>query len=98
MTKQVKKDIEILNKKLPFIKEKYNVQNIGIFGSYARGDQKKTSDIDILVEFYKPVGFFKFIDLEDYLSKILKKRVDLTTQKSLKPFIKKDILKETIYV
>jgi len=63
-----------------------------------RDEHNKESDVDILVEFSKPVGFFKFIDLEDYLSNILKRKVDLVTNKSLKPAIKDQILKELIYV
>lgn len=98
MTKESKKNILILNNNLNLLKSKYGVANIGIFGSYARGDQRKNSDIDILVEFDKPVGFFKFIALEDYLKKILGREVDLATKKSLKPAIKADILKEVIYV
>ena len=98
MTRKIKKNILILNDNLELLRKKYNVANIGIFGSYARGDQKRNSDIDILVEFAKPVGFFKFVDLEDYLSKILGREVDLATKSSLKSAIKKDILKEVIYV
>lgn len=98
MTQKIKKNILILNDNLELLKKKYNVASIGIFGSYARGDQKKNSDIDILVEFAKPVGFFKFVDLENYLSKVLGKEVDLATKSSLKAVIKKDILKEVIYV
>ncbi len=98
MTQKIKKNILILNDNLGLLRKKYNVANIGIFGSYARGDQKRNSDIDILVEFAKPVGFFKFVDLENYLKKILGREVDLATKDSLKPDIKADILKEVIYV
>ncbi|NPA62629.1 MAG: nucleotidyltransferase, partial [Methanococci archaeon] len=47
------------------LKEKYKVKSIAIFGSYARGEQKETSDIDIMVEFYEPIGL-KIVDLRDY--------------------------------
>ncbi|EKD23116.1 MAG: nucleotidyltransferase family protein [uncultured bacterium] len=80
------------------IAKDYHVRKIGVFGSVARDEHNKESDVDILVEFSKPVGFFKFIDLEDYLSNILKRKVDLVTNKSLKPAIKDQILKELIYV
>ena len=71
---------------------------MGIFGSSARGEAKRGSDIDVLVEFKQPIGFFEFVELENFLSKILRKKVDLVSKKALKPAIKKDILKETQYV
>jgi hypothetical protein len=93
-----KEIIKKLNTELPILKSKYNVNKIGVFGSFARGDYKKGSDIDILVEFKEPIGFFEFIQLENYLSKKLRKKVDLITKRALKTIIKNDILKEVIYV
>jgi len=90
--------LRILKKELPYLKEKFNVKSIGLFGSYVRSEQKKESDVDVLVEFQKPVGFFEFIDLEDYLSEKLGVKVDLVTPDALKPLIKPRILKETVYV
>ncbi len=80
------------------LKDKYHVKELGVFGSVARGENTESSDIDLLVEFSEPVGFFKFIELEEYLSKLLGKKVDLVTKKALLPAIKDDILKEVIYV
>ncbi len=95
--KEVKEKIQA---HLPFLKEKYHVKKMGIFGSVVRNEQKKRSDIDILVEFEldASIGFFEFIRLENYLSRILKKKVDLVTKRAIKSVIKKEILKETIYV
>jgi hypothetical protein len=90
--------LKILEKELPYLKEKFNVKTIGIFGSYVRSEQKRESDIDVLVEFQKPVGFFEFIELEDYLSEKLGEKVDLVTPDALKPLIKPRILKEVVYV
>lgn len=87
----------LLNQK-PFIKDRYKVKDIGLFGSYAKGQQKKTSDIDILVEFSQPVGFFTFLDLEDYLTKKLGVKVDLVTKKALKAAIGQYILSEVSYI
>ena len=89
---------DIINKHLDFLSENYNVAVIGVFGSMARGDNTESSDIDILVELSEPIGFFKFIELEEFLSKILGRRVDLVTKKALKDAIKDEILQETIYV
>ena len=87
-----------INTQLPFLKDKYHVKRLGIFGSAIRGDWKKESDIDILVEFDSPIGFFDFIRLENFLSQILHQKVDLVSKKALKPAIKDNILKDTIYV
>ncbi len=80
------------------LNEKYGVREIGIFGSYVREENRKNSDIDILVELEKPMGFFKFIRLERYLSELLGAKVDLVTRNALKPHIGKRILAEVIYV
>lgn len=85
-------------RQLPYLRQKYNVKRLGIFGSVVRNEQEKESDVDILVEFTSPVGFFDFIRLEDFLAKTLNQKVDLVTRKALKPAIKDNILKETIYV
>lgn len=90
--------IRKINSELPFLKAKYHIKQLGVFGSVVRGEQTKESDIDILVEFDSPIGFFDFIRLENFLSKKLQKRVDLVSKKSLKPSIKEEILKETVYV
>lgn len=87
---------EILKKEKPFLKEEYGVSEIGIFGSYVRGEQKKKSDLDILVEFEKPIGLLKFVGLEIYLSEVLRVKVDLVMKGSLKPRIGKHILKEVV--
>ena len=98
MTPELKSHLSTISENFPSLKKKYFVKKIGIFGSTARGDHTTKSDVDILVEFYEPVGFFKFLELEDYLAKLLKKKVDLATKKALKKVIKKNILKEVVYV
>ena len=80
------------------IKQKYKVREIGVFGSYVRGDQKKGSDVDILVEFSKDPGLFKYLELEGYLSRVLGSKVDLVHKSALKPLIGKYILSEVIYL
>ena len=90
--------VEMLKKQEATIKKKYSVKKIGVFGSAIRDDFKEGSDIDVLAEFDSPVGFFDFIRLENFLSGILNRKVDLISRKALKPAIKDEILKETIYV
>lgn len=89
---------EKIHKQLPYLKTKYHVKKIGIFGSFVRGEQKRGSDIDVLVEFETPVGFFEFIRLENFLSHTLRKKVDLISKKAIKPAVKKEIIKEVRYV
>jgi len=89
--------LKTMKKELPYLKEKFKVRSIGIFGSYARGEQTKTSDIDMLIEFDAPVGFFKFIELEDYLSDKFGVKVDLVTPDALKPLIKPHIIEGAVY-
>ncbi len=70
---------------------------IGIFGSVARGEQTESSDIDILVEFSRPVVFFTFLELEEYLSMRLGAPVDLVTPDALKPLIREQMAAEVAY-
>lgn len=95
---KIKKIKEVLDKHKQEIAEKFHVSEIGVFGSYIRGEQESESDIDILVSFDKPIGFIKFMRLEFYLSELLGKKVDLVVKDSLKPHIGSVILRETQYV
>ncbi len=97
-TKETKQEIvSILKERKRELEEKYKVKRIGVFGSFSHGEEREDSDIDILVEFTEPVGFFLFIDLENYLSNLLGKKVDLVTKNALKPIIKEKIISDTIY-
>ena len=87
-----------ISQHLDFLSENYNVDKIGVFGSITRGDNSDKSDVDMLVELSEPISLFKFIELEEFLSKVLGKKVDLVTEKALKSAIKDEILRETVYV
>ncbi len=80
------------------LRREYNLKIIGLFGSYVRGEQKKKSDLDVLVEFSKPIGLLKFGSLEDYLSELTGVKVDMVTKSALKPGIGRYILKEVVYL
>ena len=69
-----------------------DVAMLGIFGSVARGEDTPNSDIDLLVRLNKPVGFVEFIALEDTFKEILGRNVDLATESSLHPLIRKNVL------
>ncbi len=96
--KSVQEITETLQEQKGELRERYNVKEIGIFGSCVRGDRSAGSDVDILVEFESPIGFFKFLELEEYLEGLLGTRVDLVSRKALKPRIGKRILEEVIMV
>lgn len=95
------KKIEEIRKKLaqckPELQNEFQVKEIGIFGSYVRGEERHNSDLDILVEFEAAPSLFKFIELENYLENLLKVKVDLVMKSSLKPVIGEHIMHEVIY-
>ena len=95
--KEIESQLELLK---PVLKEKFQVETIGIFGSYSQGQQKKKSDIDLLVTFTKPndIDLLDFITLKQFLSRKLRTKVDLVEKEALKVRIKDRILKETIYI
>lgn len=80
------------------LRDRFKVEEIGIFGSYVRKEQKKKSDLDVLVSFSETIDLFMFVELEDYLSDILGVKVDLVMKDSLKPRLKDSILNEAVYV
>ena len=86
----------ILNDNKDYFAEKYNVNNFLLFGSYAKNLQTEESDIDLLVNFTKPVDMFDFVDIQEYLTKIFNKKIDLGTVNGLKSFVKDSILKEAL--
>lgn len=89
--------LNILRRQLPYLREAYGVRKLGLFGSYSRQEQKAESDIDLLVEFGKPIGFFKFIELESYLSEQLGAKAELVTEDALKPLIKPTVARDLVY-
>jgi uncharacterized protein len=94
---EIKNELEALK---PILKERFQVETIGVFGSYCRGEQGKKSDVDILVTFVEPndVDLLDFIGLKQFLSRKLKMKVDVVKESALKRRIKDKILQETIYV
>ncbi|MFQ6128534.1 MAG: nucleotidyltransferase family protein [Thermoplasmata archaeon] len=89
---------EVLRNHEKELKKRYSIKEIGVFGSYLRGDAKEESDLDVLVEFEKPIGFFKFLELEEHLSDLIGIKVDLVSKKALKPHIGQRILEEVAMI
>jgi len=93
----MKKITEIKEKILPILK-KNDVIKASIFGSFARGEDKKGSDLDMLVEFNEPKGMFHRIGLKYELEKILGKKVDLLTYNAINPLLKEYIYKDEVKI
>ena len=88
----------VLREYLPELGEQYGVETLGIFGSYVRSEQSEGSDLDVLVEFNRPIGLFGFVGLQEQLSDTLGIRVDLVSKRGLKKRIGKRILAEVVQV
>jgi len=88
----------ILAEHKPELAEKYAVAEIGIFGSVVRGEAREDSDVDVLVEFNRTIGFVTFMKLSFYLEALFGAKVDLVTRNALKPRIGQYIMKEVVYV
>ena len=83
---------------LPLLKKRHNVNTIEVFGSYVRGEQRRTSDLDILISFSEPPGLLEFVEVENYLCDVLGVKVDLVMKDALKPSLGKQILEEAVPV
>lgn len=95
----IEKIRQVLEKNKDFLKQKYHVEKIAIFGSRARQEEKESSDIDIIVEFSEPIGW-EIVELKEYLENLLGARVDLLTYKAVlkKPTLWNSIKEDLIYV
>ena len=90
--------LQILKQKNAEMTKQFGVKTLSIFGSVARNEATFTSDVDLLVEFNRPVGYFGLFALQDYLEKLLGCPVDLGTPDSLKPRIRERVMGELIRV
>lgn len=91
-------DIKKLKKIIVPVLKRYDVSKAGIFGSFARGEAKKTSDIDILIEFKGRKSLLDLAGLEIELEKTLKRKVDTITYNSIHPLLRERILKEEVEI
>jgi len=94
-----RKEMEkILKENMPLLEKRDRIKEIGIFGSRVRGEERKKSDVDILVEFYEIISLLDFVALERELSELIGEKVDLVMKSALKPRIGKNILREVMYL
>ncbi|HEC67275.1 MAG TPA: nucleotidyltransferase [Candidatus Desulfofervidus auxilii] len=88
-----------LEEKKVYIKRVFHVREIGIFGSFIRGEQTESSDIDVLVEFEKGhKDFFNYMRLKYYLEELLEGKIDLVIKNAVKPRLRERIFSEVEYV
>ena len=96
-----KSAIEILRRELPHLRNSYGVKKIGLFGSFAKGVPREDSDIDILVELEKPIGF-KFIEFAEFIERLLGTKADILTFEGIKGIrvrqVAEDIRRSVFYV
>lgn len=89
--------LQILREHQPALAEHYSFQSLAVFGSVARNEATEGSDVDLLVEFSKPIGLIELFALQDELEGILGRPVDVGTKASLKPRVRERVLEELIY-
>ena len=80
------------------LRKRYKVKELGIFGSYSRGEQKKKSDVDILVRFNPNASLFDFVGLGNYLEERLKMKVDVVSERGIRPELKSSIIKDVVRI
>lgn len=81
----------------PYLEAEYGVAEIGLFGSYVRGEQEEDSDLDVLVSFEEPIGLLALVRMENELAERLGIDVDLVTEDSLKPRIRERVIADVVY-
>lgn len=89
---------QLLQTHRDLLQDRFRVSEMSIFGSYARGQQTPSSDLDLLIDYDRPPTLWMLAQLRDYLSEILEMRVDVVTQKGLKHRIRERVLGEAVKV
>lgn len=98
MNKKLEEVLSVIKEHKKYLEERYRVKEIGVFGSFVRSEQKRGSDIDVLVDFYEVPDFFEFLNLEGYLERILRRKVDLIRKPVVRKELKKKILSEVVHI
>ena len=89
---------ETLTEHKEWLRARFKVKELGIFGSYVGREEKERSDIDILVEFEEPVSLLGLVSLENHLSDLFGLKVDLVPKREIRPELKEKIIKEVVYL
>ncbi|MCK5026324.1 MAG: nucleotidyltransferase family protein [Nanoarchaeota archaeon] len=94
----MKNDIKIIKQKINPILKRYKVKRAGLFGSCVRGEMKKGSDIDILIELDKNLSLLDFVGIKIEIEEVLDKKVDLVEYSTIKSLLRQNILKEEVSI
>jgi len=89
---------EIIEQHRPELKKQFHVEKIGVFGSYARGDQKKRSDVDFLVTFDKNISLMELGGLYSFLQDIMGRRVHVVPKDNIRPEFREGIIRDVLYI
>lgn len=89
---------QILSERKSWLCETYQITELGIFGSYARGEQTQDSDVDVLIDYTQAPTLFELVNLRDLLRDLTGLPVDVVTKNGLKPRIREQVLSEVIYL
>lgn len=93
--------VELLRERVPYLASEYGIRRIGLFGSFANGQPSESSDVDLIVEFDRPIGL-RFVELVEYLEKLLGRKVDVLTPAGVQGIrrrsIAKSIAESVVYV
>lgn len=89
---------QLLSQSKPRLEECYRVTQVGVFGSYARGEQTENSDVDVLIDYTQAPTLVHLVELRDFLQGLLNIKVDIVTKNGLKPRIRERVLSEVVYV
>jgi len=98
MNKKIERITSTLECLRDTIREKYNAEIVGIFGSYVRGEQKDISDLDVLVRFLECATLFNLAGLANFLEEKLAVRVDIVPIDTIREEIRENVLKEAVYL
>ena len=90
--------VRLLRARLPELGRTYHVKSLGVFGSYARREEKRTSDLDLVVEFSQPIGFEARFEMAESLSELLGVKVETIPQENLPPYIRRRVMREVIWL
>lgn len=90
--------IQVINSHRHELIHRFGVRSLALFGSVVRNEANDASDVDMLVEFNRPTGYFGLVALQEYLTELMRQPVDLGTVHSLKPRVRTRVEQEMRYV
>lgn len=90
--------LDVLNSLRDVVRERYHAEIVGVFGSYARGEARSRSDVDVLVHFLEGASLFDLVGLADFLEKKLGRKVDIVSDRAIRPELREQIMKDLVRI